>query len=164
MTNDKFEIIHKLMNDLKLKQDKNTVDIDISRAVMNKVLEEKPSFFILPLFTRRVIIGLASGLLIILLLSIYGILYSPAKVKVTFTYIDPKAKIVNITGDFSQWEPKEMMQKQSQGRWTITLALPRHKRYKYVFIVNGNKFIPDPEAAEKIYDGFGGWNSVINTI
>jgi 1,4-alpha-glucan branching enzyme len=71
---------------------------------------------------------------------------------------------VNISGDFNQWAPKEMMKQQAQGRWTITLSLPKYKRYKYVFIVNKTQFIPDPHAAEKIYDGFGGWNSVINTI
>jgi len=44
--------------------------------------------------------------------------------------------------------------------WSITLPLTPG-RYEYKFLVDGKKWMHDPENPQKIEDGFGGHSSVI---
>jgi hypothetical protein len=46
------------------------------------------------------------------------------------------------------------------GRWSLTVLLPEG-RHEYMYLVNGEKMILDPEALIRQEDGFGNQNSVL---
>jgi 1,4-alpha-glucan branching enzyme len=81
---------------------------------------------------------------------------------VRFTFIDPNARKVNIVGDFNNWSTTAdpLYDKEGDGRWTIHLPL-KHGRYEYKFLVDNEKWQPDPMNPNDVDDGFGGLNSVL---
>jgi hypothetical protein len=81
---------------------------------------------------------------------------------VLFVCSAPKAQRVVIVGDFNNWSTSAdpMYDREENGLWSITLPL-RPGRYEYKFLIDGKKWMRDPENPEKIKDGFGDYNSVI---
>jgi hypothetical protein len=81
---------------------------------------------------------------------------------VLFRYYDPDAKRVHIAGDFNNWSPRAdaMTDENGDGEWTLFYDLPPGV-YEYKFIVDGTRWIADPENPDKISDGFDGENSVL---
>ena len=61
--------------------------------------------------------------------------------RISFSYRDPHAKRVSVSGTFNRWRP-EFMKKDASNRWSATLTLPAGQ-YAYNFIVDG-KMIRDP--------------------
>jgi 1,4-alpha-glucan branching enzyme len=80
---------------------------------------------------------------------------------VRFDFLAPKASRVAITGSFNRWDPQmnALSGPDRKGVWTVTLQLPEG-RYEYLFVVDGNKWLPDPGALS-VDDGLGGRNSVV---
>ena len=76
----------------------------------------------------------------------------------------PDAKEIAVCGDFNDWKPDEIKLHKApdSGLWTITIPLSINKTYQYMFVVDGQKWIPDPMVATYLDDGFGGKNSVID--
>ncbi len=70
------------------------------------------------------------------------------------------AKKVAIGGSFNHWDADQYLLTgpDSEGIWTIILPL-EEGRYEYLFIIDGKKWVADPEAPF-VDDGFGGKNSV----
>jgi 1,4-alpha-glucan branching enzyme len=81
---------------------------------------------------------------------------------VQFSIIETDAKTVHIVGDFNNWSKISdlLYDREGKGLWQITIPL-KPGRYEYKFLIDGKKWIPDEGNAERIPDGFGGWNSVI---
>jgi 1,4-alpha-glucan branching enzyme len=81
---------------------------------------------------------------------------------VRFVYFAPKAKRVNITGDFNNWSTvaDPMFNRERKGEWSITMPL-KAGRYEYKFLVDGEKWVPDPGNPNRVKDGFGALNSVV---
>ena len=79
-----------------------------------------------------------------------------------FVIFVPKAKRVNIVGDFNGWSTSAdpMFNRGEKGIWTITLPL-QTGRYEHKFLIDGEKWIPDQGNPEKVKDGFGAFNSVV---
>jgi len=79
-----------------------------------------------------------------------------------FTCYAPKAQRVVIAGDFNNWSTAAdpMYDREEKGLWSITLPLAPGI-YEYKFLIDGEKWIPDPGNPARIKDGFGGQNSVI---
>jgi hypothetical protein len=69
------------------------------------------------------------------------------------------ASDVRIAGSFTGWEARHQLHQAAPGIWTITLPLT-HGVHDYAFIVDGNRWVPDPYA-QQVNDGFGGINSRI---
>ena len=83
------------------------------------------------------------------------------KIPVNFSYqplIGGKHEVF-LSGDFNNWSKTELLMKEVNGIYEITLYLKRGK-YAYKFIVDG-QWLADESADEFIGDGFGGQNSVI---
>jgi len=80
---------------------------------------------------------------------------------VRFVFFAPKASSVAVAGSFNRWDPREniLSGPNRKGLWTITLELPGG-RYEYLFVVDGNEWLPDPGALS-VDDGLGGKNSVV---
>lgn len=74
----------------------------------------------------------------------------------------PDATDVRLAGSFTNWEPRYELHQVVPGNWTITVPLSAGV-HDYVFVVNGQRWIPDPYAA-RIDDGFGGVNSRISLV
>ena len=76
----------------------------------------------------------------------------------------PEAKSVAVVGDWNGWDPAQHRMKDANedGVWELTLSIEKGGEYQYQFLINGEKWMPDPNAALKVEDGFGGTNSVLN--
>ncbi len=85
-------------------------------------------------------------------------------VEVRFTLYAPHASSVVLAADFNAWAEKgyEMKRSAEPGVWEIQVPLKRGKSYLYNFVVDGEKWIPDPRASVILDDGFGNKSSSIS--
>jgi 1,4-alpha-glucan branching enzyme len=81
---------------------------------------------------------------------------------VRFVLFSPKAKKVNIVGDFNNWSTvaDPLFDREGNGIWSITLPL-KPGSHEYKFLVDGEHWIPDPGNEKKVKDGYGAYNSVV---
>ena len=81
---------------------------------------------------------------------------------VRFELAAPQAQNVSLTGSFNDWSAGEeyMVKSSATGLWTITVPLPSGE-HQYMFVVDGEQWVPDPNAHAQVDDGFGQSNSVI---
>ena len=89
---------------------------------------------------------------------------SPAGlVTVRFVLAAPEASRVSVAGTFNQWDAAAtpLVRSDDAGVWSATLSLPAGE-HQYAFVVDGQRWVPDP-AAPAVDDGFGGGrrNSVL---
>jgi 1,4-alpha-glucan branching enzyme len=65
-------------------------------------------------------------------------------------------------GDFNNWDPDALTKQQVNGQnvWTGFFSMPRGE-HKYMFVVNGEKWVTDPLANMYQDDGFGNKNAII---
>jgi len=76
----------------------------------------------------------------------------------------PGASQVAVVGDWNGWEPDKnrLSDPDGDGVWEITIKLQRGKEYRYQFLINGEKWIPDPHSPFQVEDGFGSKNSILH--
>ncbi|MBI5417280.1 isoamylase early set domain-containing protein [Candidatus Poribacteria bacterium] len=68
---------------------------------------------------------------------------------------------VSVVGDFNGWDVNSFkLVYKGNGIWEGSFPLKPGK-YEYMFVINGQKWIPDPKAKEYKEDGFGGKNSLL---
>lgn len=81
---------------------------------------------------------------------------------VRFVYVNDNAESISIAGDFNNWEPDTLTKQQVNGQsvWTGFFSMPRGE-HKYMFVVNGEKWVTDPLANMYQDDGFGNKNAII---
>jgi anti-sigma-K factor RskA len=85
-----------------------------------------------------------------------------ARLFVQFRLEAAGAMDVRLAGSFTNWQPRYELHQASPGIWTITVPLSAGV-HDYVFVVDGQKWIPDPYA-QHVDDGFGGMNSRIALV
>ncbi len=80
---------------------------------------------------------------------------------VVFVTLYPRAKNVQIAGDFNNWQPaKTVMQKVGEsGVWQTSLKIPAG-RYRYRLVVDG-QWQQDPYNEHTELNPFGGFNSIV---
>lgn len=81
---------------------------------------------------------------------------------VQFRLEAPEATDVRLAGSFTNWQPRYELHQVVPGNWTITVPLSAGV-HDYVFVVDGQRWIPDPYAS-RVDDGFGGVNSRISLV
>lgn len=95
----------------------------------------------------------------------------PACTELRFTHVDPQASSVWLSGSWladpvsGAWptHPAEgaiALQRDAEGAWTTTTSLPVGS-HLYKFIVNGDTWIHQDTNPDRVSDGFGGFNSVV---
>jgi hypothetical protein len=86
---------------------------------------------------------------------------SPNVVFVRFVLYAPGAKRVTVAGTFNQWDQNAapLTPAGTGGVWVTTLQLPIGQ-HQYAFVVDGQRWVPDP-AAPGVDDGFGRRNSIV---
>ncbi|MCB0077705.1 MAG: S8 family serine peptidase [Anaerolineales bacterium] len=86
-----------------------------------------------------------------------------AEAEVRFLLREPNAATVHVVGDWNGWRLGETaMAPSTDGWWSATLdraALPANAQYK--FVIDGERWLDDPENLDKAVDGYGGFNGVI---
>jgi len=85
-----------------------------------------------------------------------------AEVKFSLRISDTKTHTIAIAGDFNGWNPQANLLEDSEGDgvWTGTLKL-EPGRYEYMFVMDGEKWFPDPNALRYVKDGFGNKNAIL---
>ena len=91
-----------------------------------------------------------------------GVASETPVVLVRFELAAPRAQTVSLAGSFNEWSAGEedMARSSATGLWTITVPLPSGE-HQYMFVVDGEQWVPDPNAHAQVDDGFGESNSVI---
>jgi hypothetical protein len=86
----------------------------------------------------------------------------PGSVLVRFEFDAPGARSVALAGSFNGWSDSAVAFSRSAetGRWTVTVALPPGE-HQYLFVVDGERWVPDPAAHAQVRDEFGQSNSVL---
>lgn len=80
---------------------------------------------------------------------------------VRLVVVQPDARAVQVAGDFNGWDPaRTSLDLAPGGVWTVTLPLVPG-RYQYMLVVDGERWVSDPLAAEYADDGFGARNAVL---
>lgn len=77
-----------------------------------------------------------------------------------FMFSAPGAEIVEVAGDFTDWERVRMTR--HNGEWTATIQVPHEGQFQYVFVVNRKVLVVDPRGDEVEIDASGNAYSVLN--
>jgi serine protease AprX len=81
---------------------------------------------------------------------------------ITFYYFDDEAREVALVGSFNGWQAAgHALQAHSPGAWQITLPRLASGTYGYKFLVDGARWVHDPENPARVEDGFGGFSSLL---
>lgn len=91
-----------------------------------------------------------------------GVKNLAAQVQVRFRLLDSSAREVALAGEFTGWKPHYRLKESPAGVWTAVVPL-KPGLHNYVFIVDGDRWIPDPQAP-RVEDGFGGFNSRVAVL
>ena len=79
----------------------------------------------------------------------------------TFALPYDSAESVYVVGSFNSWEVGiTPLKKNDSGTWEADVLLPAGM-YKYMFVIDGGKWVPDPNARRNVPDGFGRLNSLV---
>jgi hypothetical protein len=79
-----------------------------------------------------------------------------------FLIVAPQAREVVLVGDFNDWDQRAtpLVKVTGHGVWTVEVPL-RPGRYSYAFLVDGQRWMPDPSAPRSVGDDFGRPSSVV---
>lgn len=83
-----------------------------------------------------------------------------AGIPVSFSYVDSRAQRVCIAGSFNQWSAEAHCMTRENDRWTARVRLPPG-RFAYLFVIDEETWLPDPEATLFEESGFGSKNSIV---
>ena len=82
--------------------------------------------------------------------------------RLMFVFHDDSAHSVSVAGDFNGWsESATPLKRNESGLWSTEIAVPRTGRLEYKFIINGQRWIEDPNNGMKAPNNYGGLNSVL---
>lgn len=96
--------------------------------------------------------------------NVHAVAAEPASIiYVQFVFASPVASTVTVAGDFNDWDVNTtpLTDTDGDGVWTGRVAL-RPGLHKYMFVVDGEKWITDPQADSYVDDGFGMRNAVLS--
>jgi 1,4-alpha-glucan branching enzyme len=81
------------------------------------------------------------------------------KRRVYFTYEDPDAGEVAVTGSFCDWKDGYLLKRDKKGIWKTSVWI-QPGRYEYRFLVDG-RWCGDPVHRERVPNSYGGENDVM---
>lgn len=82
--------------------------------------------------------------------------------EVTFEYADEQADNVAVVCKANDWQPVEMDQLKS-GPFKARLRLPLDEQVQFLYLVDGDHWVADPQADALVANEYGGQNSVVIT-
>jgi hypothetical protein len=127
-------------------------DIDLKRPIQRSFWSK-----IHPLrFIGAGLVAAAAALILFLAVPQRTDLKSPYR----FVLFQPEANQVEISGSFTDWKPIPMIKTGLSGYWEATLDLDPGE-YRFNYIIEGRRRIPDPTIIIREKDDFGGINSIL---
>ncbi len=82
--------------------------------------------------------------------------------RILFFHHDDKAKTIVLAGDFNDWdEKKSHFVKCKNDFWQAEIPCLPHGKYRYKFVIDGEKWTEDLNNGIKEEDGFGAFNSIL---
>ncbi len=147
-------------------REKITAPVDLTDKVMEKVkgagVKGLASEKVKGLPWLRPVPVMAFSIVLLFIISTVSLVRKPVHiVLVKFKVEIPDAREVSLVGDFNDWDEKVTRLKKKNGVWTTELRL-KPERYQYMFLVDGQRWMPDPLSSEYIDDGYGNKNSIID--
>ena len=139
-------------------------EIQIQSSWMDRIKKQVS----IPRLSLR-LIGAAATVALVMFFAFTFILKTPdispicsAEVQFSLRINDNKTHTVAIAGDFNNWNPQAniLEDPEEDGIWTGTLKL-EPGRYEYMFVMDGEKWFPDPNALRYVKDGFGNKNAIL---
>ncbi|HXQ30302.1 MAG TPA: isoamylase early set domain-containing protein [Gemmatimonadales bacterium] len=125
------------------------------------------------LFTPRAIVlrirpawslALAAGILLVSLLPAPGpqLPLGAEEGIAQFVARFPGARSVSVVGSFNDWQPDQipLEDRDKDGVWRGVVVLPAGT-HEYMFVVDGERWVPDPLAGRYVEDDFGRQNSLL---
>ena len=84
-------------------------------------------------------------------------------VKVTFDLpADTARESVRLVGEFNQWEGTPL-ERQKDGGWRATLSLDPGREYRFRYLVDGLRWMNEPNADGYVRNPYGEDNSIVRT-
>lgn len=75
------------------------------------------------------------------------------------------AQTVHLVGEFNNWDKRETpMQRLKNGDFKTILDLPPGRSYQFRYLINGERWINDPQADGYAYCAFGNCENSVLTI
>jgi hypothetical protein len=78
-----------------------------------------------------------------------------------FIIYQPDISNAQITGSFTDWQPRTMSRIGNSGYWEAVLKLSSGE-HRFVYILDGHRRIVDPTVPVREKDDFGGENSILS--
>jgi len=69
---------------------------------------------------------------------------------------------VDVVGDFNNWTPGANPMTAGAAGWTCTLTVPVGKRYRFRYVLDGQRWENDWEADDYVDNDHGGQDSVVD--
>lgn len=86
------------------------------------------------------------------------------KVKVTFALPAEAANDhAHVAGDFNDWRASTPMKRQKDGSLRATVDLAPGRAYEFRYLIDGARWVNDPDADGYADNPFGSQNSVVRT-
>jgi hypothetical protein len=113
--------------------------------------------------------ALAAAAVVLLLLGRQAVVPGPGEVAtglsgqaihVQFALNAPDASTVAISGDFTDWSTVGLSDADGDGVWTVRIPV-KPGVHEYMFLIDGTKWITDPNAERYEEDGYGYRNAVV---
>jgi hypothetical protein len=151
----------------RLERHRTTAPDGFAERVMESIpaWQKKSRFSIWPSHGRWItpaLAGAAATWLVVLGLGLFEKSAESAQVNFHFELHAPGANRVELLGTFNHWQANDIVLNgpDASGHWTATVELPAG-RHEYIFLVDGKRWVADPNAATHRPDGFGRVNTVI---
>ncbi|MEP6911833.1 MAG: S8 family serine peptidase [bacterium] len=82
--------------------------------------------------------------------------------RLVFLYHDDVAETVSLAADFNGWnKAASPLARGESGLWLTEIDAPKPGRYGYKFVVDGQRWLEDPNNGMKALDNYGGLNSIL---
>jgi 1,4-alpha-glucan branching enzyme len=109
--------------------------------------------------------ALTGSVATVLILFGFGLIHRSAasdRISFCFELHAPEAHRVELLGTFNDWQAGDIVLAgpDASGHWTANVELPAG-RHEYIFLVDGERWVADPNATTHRPDGFGRENTVI---
>src|SRR5690242_6212669 len=82
--------------------------------------------------------------------------------RLIFIFHDDNAHSVSVAGDFNGWsQVAAPLKRNDSGLWATEIVVPGAGIFEYKFIINGRRWLEDPNNGMKTPNNYGGLNSVL---
>jgi 1,4-alpha-glucan branching enzyme len=84
--------------------------------------------------------------------------------RVTFTLpADGHSQSAVLCGEFNDWEPtSHPMTRRKDGSFSLTVSLPAGQQYRYRYLLDGERWMNDPDADGYVPNPYGGEDSLVH--